>query len=111
MLIATGVHRDNSKEEMIKMYGYEIVNNIRIVNHSAINDKNMVDIGKTGNGLPLIINKLFAEADVKILTGLIGLHHTAGFSGGRKSVVPGIASDKLIKIHHSFPFRSRQAVP
>jgi len=109
ILIATGIHRENSKEERIKMFGYEIVNNIRIVNHSATNDKDMVNIGKTHSGLPVIINKLFAEADIKILTGLIGLHHAAGFGGGRKSVIPGIASDKVIKKHHSFPFRSREA--
>lgn len=110
ILVATGVHRDNSKEEMIEMFGHEIVNKIRIVNHSATNDKDMVDLGKTRSDLPVIINRLFAEADIKILTGLIDLHQTAGFSGGRKSVVPGIASHKLIRIHHSFPFRSRQAV-
>jgi nickel-dependent lactate racemase len=110
ILVATGAHRENSKEEIMRMFGHEIVNNIRIANHSATNHKDMVDLGKTQSGLPVIINKLFAEADIRILTGLIGLHQTAGFSGGRKSVVPGIASDKLIRIHHSFPFRSRQAV-
>ena len=110
LLIATGAHRENTREEMVKMFGQEVVDNIRIVNHSATNDTDMINLGKTPGGLPLIINKLFAEADIKILTGLIDLHQTAGFSGGRKSVVPGISSDKLIKVHHSFPFRSREVV-
>lgn len=109
LLVATGIHREVTREEMVKMFGDEVVKSFRIINHSTTDSENMVDLGETRHGIPVIIDKLFAQANIKILTGLIGLHHTAGFGGGPKSIIPGIAGYQVIKIHHSFPFRSRQA--
>lgn len=108
LLVATGVHRPLSPNEMSMMLGEEVVKEFLIVNHCATEDGEMEDLGNTPGGLPLIINKLFIQADIKILTGLIDLHQTAGYSGGRKSLVPGIAGEPLIKLHHSFPYRGRE---
>jgi nickel-dependent lactate racemase len=66
----------------------------------------MVDLGKTSQGVPIVINRLFYEADVKILTGSIEPHQSAGFSGGRKSILPGLASLEALRIHHGYGMRS-----
>ena len=62
-------------------------------------------VGETARHVPVYVNSYYAKASLKILTGLITPHQSAGFSGGRKSVVPGIAGVKTIATHHSFPIR------
>jgi nickel-dependent lactate racemase len=105
-LVATGTHRDNTKEELEGMLGKDIVQRFKVVNHHCQDDKIMVDLGKTSGGIPVVINRLFWEAEVKITTATIGPHQGAGFSGGRKSVLPGIASLATLKQHHGFSMRS-----
>ncbi|MBE0556360.1 MAG: DUF2088 domain-containing protein [Proteobacteria bacterium] len=60
--------------------------------------------------MPVYVNRSYAEASLKILTGLITPHQSAGFSGGRKSVVPGIVGIETLRIHHSFPIRPEEPV-
>lgn len=105
LVVAYGMHRINTDEEVRSMFGDEIVNNIKIVHHFAEKEETLVNIGNTKKGMPIFLNKEFVSADVKIATGLISPHHSAGFSGGRKSVVPGIAGLKTLKMHHSLPIR------
>lgn len=107
-LVATGTHRDNTKEELEGMLGKEIVRRFKVVNHHCQDDKIMVDLGITSDGIPVVINRLFCEAEVKILTATIAPHQSAGFSGGRKSVLPGIASLATLKQHHGFNMRSEK---
>jgi nickel-dependent lactate racemase len=106
LLVATGTHRDNTKEELAGMLGKEIVDGFNVVNHHCQDDKIMVDLGKTSGGIPVVINRLFWEAELKITTATIAPHQGAGFSGGRKSVLPGIASLATLKQHHGFSMRS-----
>ena len=105
-LVATGTHRDNTREELEGMLGKEIVQRFRVINHHCQDDGIMVELGKTADGMPVVINRLFWEREVKILTGTIAPHQGAGFSGGRKSVLPGIASLATLKLHHGFGMRS-----
>jgi nickel-dependent lactate racemase len=105
-LVATGTHRDNTPEELEGMLGKEIVQRFEVINHHCQDDGSMVELGKTAGGLPVVINRLFWEREVKILTGTIAPHQGAGFSGGRKSVLPGIASLATLKLHHGFGMRS-----
>ena len=105
-LVATGTHRDNTREELEGMLGKEIVQRFPVINHHCQDDEIMVDLGKTAGGMPVVINRLFWEREVKILTGTIAPHQGAGFSGGRKSVLPGIASLATLKLHHGFGMRS-----
>ena len=107
-LVATGTHRDNTREELEGMLGKEIVRRFAVVNHHCQDDKIMVDLGKTSGGIPVVINRLFWEAELKILTATIAPHQAAGFSGGRKSVLPGIASLATLKQHHGFNMRSNK---
>ena len=105
-LVATGTHRDNTKEELAGMLGKEMIDRFNVVNHHCQEDKIMVDLGKTSGGIPVVINRLFWEAELKITTATIAPHQGAGFSGGRKSVLPGIASLATLKQHHGFSMRS-----
>ncbi|MDI3533259.1 MAG: lactate racemase [Synergistaceae bacterium] len=105
LLVATGNHRGNTREELEGMIGSDIVNRIEIYNHDAMDKKSMVYLGTTKRGIPVYINKIFVEASLKILTGIVSPHHSAGFGGGRKSVLPGIAGIDSIRPHHSFPIR------
>lgn len=106
LLVATGTHRDNTREELESMLGKGILDEFRVYNHHCQDEKNMVKLGTTRDGIPVMINRLFCEAGVKVLTGTIGPHQSAGFSGGRKSVLPGLASLSSLKRHHGFQMRS-----
>ncbi|HAJ95300.1 MAG TPA: nickel-dependent lactate racemase, partial [Actinobacteria bacterium] len=100
ILVATGLHRPNTKEELIKMVGRHIVDNYRIINHDARDRSSCDYVGKTGRGTPIILNRVYTESDFSILTGLIEPHFMAGFSGGRKAICPGISYMDMFKHFH-----------
>ena len=100
IIIATGSHRHNTREEQIKMISIDIVDQYNISNHDCFNEKLNIKIGKTKNGEIAKINKNFIESDVRILTGNIQPHQWAGFSGGYKAICPGIASFNTIMLTH-----------
>lgn len=104
ILVATGFHRPSSREELINKYGQEIVDNEEIVMHVSTDDAAMVKIGQLPSGGDCIINRIAAEADLLLAEGFIESHFFAGFSGGRKSVLPGVASYKTIMANHSGEF-------
>ncbi|MFT9105625.1 MAG: nickel-dependent lactate racemase, partial [Lacticaseibacillus paracasei] len=106
ILVATGFHRPSTTEELINKYGKEIVDNEEIVMHYSQRDEDMVKVGKLPSGGDLIINKVAAEADLLISEGFIESHFFAGFSGGRKAVLPGVSSYKTIMANHSGEFIS-----
>lgn len=101
ILIATGMHRPNLGEELESMVGKEIMNNFRIENHYCQKNEELREIARI-DGAPIDINTHYLDADLKILTGLIEPHFYAGFSGSRKSILPGIASFETMKFMHSF---------
>ena len=94
ILIATGMHRPTTHEELVNKYGLKIVDEEEIIIHNAYNDEEMTFKGILPSGGELWVNKLVDEADLLISEGFIEPHFFAGFSGGRKSVLPGIASKK-----------------
>ncbi|QGT99414.1 Transcriptional regulator [Candidatus Syntrophocurvum alkaliphilum] len=98
LIIATGIHRPHTKEDNINVFGEEICTNYNIINHNP--DKYLKDLGYLSNGMKLVINRHVAEADILITTGIVTLHYFAGFSGGRKSILPGVAGRDLIKENH-----------
>ena len=102
LVIATGTHRPNSREECIAMYGQEVVDRIRIINHSAYDETRLKYLGKTpSRGIPVKVNQVVAEADVKISTGVIEPHLFAGYSGGVKSIAVGVAGAETIAATHN----------
>ncbi|WP_138206153.1 nickel-dependent lactate racemase [Haloimpatiens lingqiaonensis] len=104
ILVATGFHRPSTKEELVAKYGEEIAHNEEIVMHISTNNASMKKIGTLPSGGKCFINKIAAEADLLLSEGFIEAHFFAGFSGGRKSILPGIASYKTIMANHSGEF-------
>ena len=104
ILIATGCHRGTTKDELIEKFGPEIVANERIVIHDCAAEEEMVTIGTLPSGGTLRINRIAAEADLLISEGFIEPHFCAGFSGGRKSVLPGIAARETVYWNHNAEF-------
>jgi lactate racemase len=101
ILIATGMHRPNEGGELELLVGAEIAGRYRVINHFSKNDDDMVLVGEIGDGVPTYVNRTYVEADLKVLTGFIEPHMWAGFSGGRKSILPGISSLRTLEYMHS----------
>jgi nickel-dependent lactate racemase len=104
ILVATGFHRPSTKLELIDKYGQEIVEREQIVMHVSTDDSAMAHVGTLPSGGPCIVNRVAAEADLLLAQGFIEPHLFAGFSGGRKSVLPGIASYHTILANHCSEF-------
>lgn len=104
ILVATGMHRPSTHKELVDKYGEEIVANEEIVMHVATDDDAMIHIGALPSGGSCIINRIAAQADLLLAEGFIEPHFFAGFSGSRKSVLPGIASYKTIMYNHNGQF-------
>ncbi len=100
ILIATGIHRPNEGDELIQLVGREIAERYPVINHFSKRQEDMVQVGSVGDGVPAYVNRHYVEADLKILTGFIEPHMWAGFSGGRKSILPGISSAETLKYMH-----------
>lgn len=104
ILIATGFHRPTTHEELVSKYGQEIVDNEHIVVHKSGVDEDMVELDTLPSGGRLLLNKYAINTDLLIAEGFIEPHFFAGFSGGRKSVLPGVASEKTVLANHCSKF-------
>jgi len=108
ILVATGCHRESAKAELEDKFGPGIMNKEKIIIHNC-DSSEMVNLGKLPSGGDLVINKLAAEADLLAAEGFIEPHFFAGFSGGRKSVFPGVASRKAVVYNHNAEFIAHPA--
>ena len=100
IVIATGTHRAQTPEEDILVLGEAMVKRFRVHQHDCRDTENMVYMGTTSRGNKVYINKIVANADRVIATGAVTLHPMAGFGGGRKAVVPGVAGLETINHNH-----------
>ena len=100
IVIATGTHRAQTPEEDILVLGEEMVKRFRIHQHDCRDKENLVYKGTTSRGNKVYINKIVANADKIIATGAVTLHPMAGFGGGRKAIVPGVAGLETINHNH-----------
>ena len=103
ILIATGCHRGTTKAELVDKFGSDIVESEKIAVHDC-DDPTHISLGKLPSGGELVINRLAVEADLLVAEGFIEPHFFAGFSGGRKSVLPGIASRTTVLYNHNAEF-------
>ena len=101
----TGSHRDNTREELVQMLGAEVVNTVRVINNNAFDKETQTYLGTSSFGVEVYLNKEYCESDFRIVTGFIEPHFFAGFSGGSKGIMPGIAGIETI-LH--FPRQLRQ---
>lgn len=97
--VAIGVHRDATEEEMKRMLG-DLYGKISIENHTPFDKDKLIYLGDTSTGTPVWVNKRAYECDLHIQIGKVEPHEFAGFSGGRKSVLPGISAEDTIIINH-----------
>lgn len=104
ILNATGLHEPNEGDVLRSMVGDYVYENYTIINHNARDDKELVYLGTTAAGSKVKLNKHYANAELKILTGLIEPHFMAGYSGGRKCICPGIVGAETICSMHSPKF-------
>jgi nickel-dependent lactate racemase len=98
ILIATGTHRAPTEDELASMLG-EVRQSFRVVSHSC--DQNVVEIGESSRGTPILVDRVVAEADRVVTIGHIGMHYYAGYSGGRKNILPGVSGRKTIDLNHA----------
>ncbi len=102
ILVATGLHRPNEGDELREIVGSDrVLETVRAVNHFAKNDADHVLLGTTSCGMPVRLDRRFVDADMRIVVGLVEPHFMAGYSGGRKVVIPGVAHEETIGNLHS----------
>jgi nickel-dependent lactate racemase len=102
LLNGLGTHRKQTELELRLLLGDFVVDNYLCVQHDCNDDENLVSLGETSLGHPVRLNRLYVEADFRILTGFIEPHFFAGFSGGPKGVLPSIAGAESVQTNHSF---------
>lgn len=108
-VIATGVHSAHSAEQNREIFGEEIDSSYNFIHHNC--DQELADLGELSTGNQLMINKKVAEADFVITTGVILPHYMAGFSGGRKSILPGVAGRESIENNHAMMVKVTEEKP
>ena len=102
ILIATGLHRETTVEEQKQMFGEELVKKEYFISNNALKKEDFVNLGKLPSGAELHVNRLAVDCDLLITEGFIEPHFFAGFSGGRKSILPGICDKVTICQNHSY---------
>lgn len=100
IIFATGIHRAVTPAEKIELLTPFIAQRVRTLDHSAHDPSAMVTLGTTERGSPVEVNRALRDFDHVVLTGAIGFHYFAGFTGGRKSICPGLASARTIEATH-----------
>ncbi len=100
LLNQLGTHRPNTRAELEQLLTPEVVRDYRVLNHEPENDDALVQLGTTRDGTPALINKHAIAADLRIVTGFIEPHFFAGFSGGPKGIMPGVAGLKTVMSNH-----------
>ncbi|MCP4763138.1 MAG: nickel-dependent lactate racemase, partial [archaeon] len=101
ILVATGLHRSSTPDELERMLGIDIINRFDIIFHDANNKMDLDNIGENKFGNQIYLNSLYINAGFRIVTGYVEPHFFAGYSGGRKSLIPGIAGKETILNNHS----------
>lgn len=101
VLIATGTHTGNTREELVEMLGAEVLSRCQVVNHDCRDEGQLVSMGTVAGDVPVALNRRWVEADVRITTGFVEPHFFAGFSGGPKMVAPGLAALETVMALHN----------
>jgi nickel-dependent lactate racemase len=101
IIFGCGTHGAVKNEDAVRLLGDAVLNRVKVISHDC-NVQDLVYAGTTQkHGTKVYLNRVFAEADVKILTGDVCFHYYAGYGGGRKSVLPGVSGEETIKHNHA----------
>jgi nickel-dependent lactate racemase len=101
LVTATGIHDPHTPEQNILVYGEEVCRRFKVISHNATDPAGLVYKGKLPSGYDFWLNKLVDEADFLITIGVVMPHYFAGFSGGRKSILPGVAGKETVQKNHA----------
>jgi len=101
ILFAPGTHRPSTVNEMKACVGDEVFSQIRCQSHDSEQMDGIVSLGTSSLGTPIELNRIAVEADIRICVNMVEPHHSAGWSGGAKNIMPGIASKRSVFQHHS----------
>ncbi|MEM3816439.1 MAG: lactate racemase domain-containing protein, partial [Candidatus Bathyarchaeia archaeon] len=102
VLVAYGLHKPAPRDLTLEFLGGNIIGDIDVIDHDAESESELVYVGETSFGTRLSVNRHLIDSDLIILTGLIEPHFFAGYSGGRKAILPGVASKEAIFNNHGF---------
>ncbi len=102
VIIGTGSHRGTKPEELERMFGRAVLDRVRIIDHDAHDPTQVTYLGTTSRGARAYLNLDYVNADKRIVVGFIEPHLYAGFSGGPKGIMPGIAGIETVKFFHNF---------
>jgi nickel-dependent lactate racemase len=102
LVFAMGSHRPHTRREQQLLLGGEWIERIRVIDHNAFDKSALVSLGKTSRGTPIEINRQVAEADLRVMLGLIKPHCTAGYTGGGKAILPGVSGIETIIADHCY---------
>ncbi len=100
VFLATGTHEHHGVSDVVDLLGEEVASRVRCRAHDCFAESELSEVGRTSFGTPVLINRRVLEAEVKILTGRIMPHYFAGFGGGRKALIPGVAGFQTIRANH-----------
>jgi nickel-dependent lactate racemase len=100
VLVATGLHRPATREELDEILGPRLARTLRVEQHDARDRESHLDLGSSRGGIPILLDRRYLDAELKILTGLVEPHLMAGYSGGRKALCPGLAALETIRVAH-----------
>ena len=101
VIFGCGTHRAVTREEAVRLLGEVVLNRVKVISHDY-KAEDLIYLGKTGkHGTKVYLNRVFAQADIKILTGDVCFHYYAGYGGGRKSVLPAVSGEESIKHNHA----------
>jgi len=104
ILVATGIHRTPTRDELVEMLGEKILAKYAVLSHNARSQSDIKRLGYTSSGTPIDVNRLYMESDLKIVASLVEPHFMAGYSGGRKSIAIGLTSVEAVKHLHGTKF-------
>jgi nickel-dependent lactate racemase len=100
IVFATGIHRPHTMDEWVKLLGVDVVRSFKVLDHNAFDSSGLVYVGRTSRGTPVEVNSLVFNSDLRIGVANVDPHYFAGYSGGGKSVLPGVSSYVSIRENH-----------
>jgi nickel-dependent lactate racemase len=110
VFLATGTHEHHGVGDVVDLLGEEVASRVQCRAHDCFAESELSEVGRTSFGTPVLINQRVLEAEVKILTGRIMPHYFAGFSGGRKALIPGVAGFQTIRANHRLTLDAQRGI-
>ena len=111
VVLATGTHEQHSDADIVRLLGEDIVQRIDVVRHDCHDRQALRELGITSRGTPVLLNRRVLETDLVILTGRVVPHYFAGFGGGRKALIPGVAGFDTILANHRLTLDPGRGIP